>query len=106
MAKCSAPLQSFSAHGTLAKNLTFSLRQSGQQVRWQKKQKDVITSARTTQRNKFLVAKTMWPLYGFGSMQFGYNLVGSHFVSISSLPLHQRAPQFALFVSAVLKYYK
>lgn len=105
MAKCTAPLHSLTASGTIAGNLTFSLRKTGQQVRWQKKQKDVITAGRTAQRNKFLIAKEMWPLYGFGKIEFGYNLVGSHFVHISNLPKVKRAPQFARWISDVMNYY-
>lgn len=103
--KITAPLFSQTARGTFGGVLTFSERKSGSQVRYQRKQKDVITTARTAQRNKFIEAKTMWQFYGFGSMQFGFNLVGTHFISIASLPIKKRAPQFALFVSDVLRYY-
>lgn len=49
-----------SASGTVAGMLTFSRRNSGNQVRFQKKQKDVITSARTLQRNKYKQAIAAW----------------------------------------------
>lgn len=103
--KITGPLHSASASGTFGGLLTFSERNSGSQVRFQRKQKDKITSNRTTQRNKFLVAKEMWQLNDFGVIQFGYNLAGGKDVSISSLPIEKRAPQFARFVADVLNNY-
>lgn len=103
--KVFGPLHSDSASGTLGGLLTFSERKSGSQVRFQKKQSDKITSLRTAQREKFLVAKEMWPLQDFGMIQFGFNLAGGRKVSIADLPREQRAPQFARFVSDVLNFY-
>ena len=62
MAKIRAPLFSQSAQGTIGGNLTFSLRKSGQQVRFQNKQKDVITSDRTLQRSYYSQAVNAWNL--------------------------------------------
>lgn len=45
MAKNTGPLFSNRASGAFAKFLTFSFRKSGQQVRWQKKQKALPASA-------------------------------------------------------------
>lgn len=98
MVKLVGPLCSFEARGTIAKNLTFSMRKSGSQVRWQKKQKDKITTARTTQRDKFIEAKNSYPLHDFGIQNFGFFLVGGRDININSLPLRKRAPQFACFV--------
>lgn len=98
MVKITRPLQSFSAHGTIAGGLTFSQRKSGQQVRWQRKQKDVVTPARTAQRAEFLLGRESWGMYDFGIQQFGYFLAGGKLVNISSLPLHQRAPKFACYM--------
>jgi len=103
--KIIGPLHSDSAQGTFGGLLTFSERKSGSQVRFQRKQIDVITSARTTQRNKFLVAKEMWSLCDFGKIQFGFNMAGGKNVEITSLPIEKRAPQFARFVSDVLNFY-
>ncbi len=50
------------ASGTICKNITFSLRKSGQQVRFQNKQKDKITSARSAHRLKYQEAVTAWNL--------------------------------------------
>jgi len=47
---------SFSASGSLAQFITFSQRKSGQQVRWQKKQKDSQTENQLVQRNKLVIA--------------------------------------------------
>jgi hypothetical protein len=98
-------LHSDSASGTFGGLLTFSQRKSGQQVRFQRKQKDVSTSLREAQRAKFLVAKDMWQLHDFGKIEFGYNLAGGKVVAIASLPIEKRAPQFARFVSDVLTNY-
>ena len=62
MAKLTSPLLSQTASGTIAGVLTFSSRKSGQQVRFQKKQKDVITSARTAQRALYSQAVSAWNL--------------------------------------------
>jgi hypothetical protein len=99
------PLHSETARGTFGGLLTFSERKSGSQVRFQRKQKDVITSARTAQRAKFLLAKEMWQLNDFGMIQFGFNLVGGKNIAITSLPIEKRAPQFARWVSDVLNFY-
>lgn len=56
MVKIAGPLMSQSASGSISQFLTFSNRNSGSQVRWQKKQKDVISIDRTEQRRKFLSA--------------------------------------------------
>jgi len=62
MVKVNGPLLSKTASGSIAKRLTFSQRKSGQQVRFQRAQKDVITSNRTTQRAWFLSAVSAWNL--------------------------------------------
>lgn len=103
--KIFGPLHSNSASGTFGGLLTFSERKSGSQVRFQKKQNDVITSARIAQRSKFLIAKEMWYLQDYGIIQFGFNMAGGCKISISSLPRQKRAPQFARWVSDVLNYY-
>jgi len=105
MVKLIGPLQSFEAWGSLKDNIVFSRRKSGSQVRYQRKQKDRITSARTAQRDKFSQATEMWSLNDFGKIQFGFNLAGGRVVDISSLPIEKRAPQFARFVSDVLNFY-
>lgn len=104
--KVFGPMHSDSARGTFGGLLTFSERKSGSQVRFQRKQKDKITPARTAQRNKFLQAQEMWRLMEYGTMQFGFNLAGGKKVHIASLPIEKRAPQFARFVSDVLNFYK
>jgi hypothetical protein len=60
MAKLSGPLLSNNAHGSISNALTFSSRKSCKQVRFQRKQKDVITTGRTTQRDFYAEACTMW----------------------------------------------
>lgn len=102
MAKLNLPLHSLKARGTIGKYLTFSERKSGSQVRWQKKQKDVITEARINQRAKFLLARDSWLLQGFGVYNFGFFLCGGKEIEISSLPKKRRAPKFACYVSDFL----
>ncbi len=62
MAKIIAPLFSLAARGTLARALTFSMRTSGAQVRFQKKQPDRATIARNVQRGYFALAASWWHL--------------------------------------------
>jgi hypothetical protein len=100
------PFHSQTASGTFGDLLTFSQRKTGSQVRFQRKQKDKITTARTIQRNKFLQARDMWKIHDFGIIEFGYNMVGGKKVEVSSLPIEKRAPQFARFISDVLTFYK
>jgi hypothetical protein len=54
------PLLSADAKGSIYTHLTFSVRKSGQQVRYQRKQKDVITAPRTAQREKFNQGLLLW----------------------------------------------
>ena len=60
MAKISGPLLSLAARGSVGPRLTFSRRTSGQQVRFQRTQSDVTTSARTIQRDFFDDAVEKW----------------------------------------------
>jgi len=60
MAKITGPLLSLTASGKIAERLVFSLRKSGQQVRFQKGQKDVITVSRQSQRGVYLSAVLAW----------------------------------------------
>ena len=60
MAKTQGPLLSKHAHGTLGGVLTFSLRKKVNQVRFQRKQKDRVTSSRSTQRSYFVKAVSWW----------------------------------------------
>jgi hypothetical protein len=70
MPKVSGPLFSASAHGTIGERLTFSRRASGQQARFQRPQKDRITSARIPQRYKFSQGLTLWR--SLSSIEKGY----------------------------------
>jgi len=60
MAKLRGPLLSIEAHGGLGTALTFSTKRTGSQVRYQKKQADVSTAARTIQRAFFIEAYEHW----------------------------------------------
>ena len=58
--KLTGPLLSVTAWGSMGPRLTFSRRASGQQVRFQRAQKDVITVKRTNQRFKFNQGLLLW----------------------------------------------
>lgn len=60
MAKIKHPLLSAEASGSIGPRLTYSKKASGQQVRIQKAQADVVTSGRTTQRNYFIEGYGKW----------------------------------------------
>lgn len=105
MVKLFMPLQSLTARGTIGGVLTFSERKSGSQVRYQIKQKDIITTARTTQRNKFITAKEMWKQDEVGIAECGYLLCGGWEIRISDMTAENRAPQFARYVSDVVNFY-
>jgi len=62
MAKLKGPLFSIDAHASIGNELTYSSRKSGSQVRFQKKQKDIETAARSIQRGFFIKAAAWWNL--------------------------------------------
>ena len=62
MAKLKGPLLSESAHGMIGDRLTYSKRTSGNQVRYQKVNKDANSAAQQTQRSLFLTARDKWLL--------------------------------------------
>jgi len=60
MAKLIGPLMSIEARGSVGPALTFSTRQSGPQVRFQKKQKDYENAARKTVRDAYRWGIELW----------------------------------------------
>jgi len=62
MAKVTSPLLSETASGTVGDLLTFSVRKSGQQVRFQRKQKDVFSERREEVRERYRAAVDAWQL--------------------------------------------
>ena len=74
--KVNGPLFSQSASGTIANAITFSNRKSGQQVRFQRKQKDVATPLRIAQRNDFLNAVDRWNYKSYGIASAGFSFYG------------------------------
>jgi len=75
--KITGPLQSERASGTVAEFLTFSHRKSGQQCRFQKKQKDANTIGQIEQRAKFQVAICACNFMKYGEAVFGCALFGN-----------------------------
>lgn len=82
MAKLTGPLFSNTASGSFGPRLTFSQRRSGQQVRFQRAQKDVITAGRTAQRALYILAVDAWDTLDdvikniFKSLAVGENFTG------------------------------
>jgi len=60
MVKLKGPLLSESAHGSIAKAITYSKRRTTNQVRRQRAQKDKMTPGREIQRSYFQKAATWW----------------------------------------------
>lgn len=60
MAKTKGPLFSVTARGSFGPRLTFSQRTSGQQVRYQRAQKDRNSNAQQIQREYFSAASEWW----------------------------------------------
>lgn len=60
MAKVRGPLLSQTASGSIAGLMTFSQRKTGQQVRFQRKQRDYVSAGRATQRAKYQAVVQAW----------------------------------------------
>lgn len=93
MAKIGGPLFSHTASGLIGERLVFSRRASGQQARFQKAQKDVITDSRTAQRTKYTNSVNAWNALSQAEQDVyidraknkrytGYNLFLSEFIII------------------------
>lgn len=91
MAKPTGPLLSMQARGMLGERLTFSVRDSGQQVRFQRSQKDKITAPRSGARSAYTSKYIAWNLLDDSAKQVfidraknlhmtGYNLFMREFV--------------------------
>ena len=115
MAKTEGPLFSQDAHGTVADLLTFSARKSCKQVRFQKKQTDVITTARTEHRAVFLAAVAAWNLLNAGEKAVydtravplkitGYNLFVREYIDSYIVPLEIDYMEYATDEAAQAAY--
>ncbi len=69
--KIQGPLQSEEARGSVGLFLTFSKRRTGQQVRFQRKQKDAESPGQIIQREKFLAASNSCRFMNYGDAFFG-----------------------------------
>lgn len=74
--KIKGPLMSQEAHGTIAGNITFSKRRSGQQARYQKKQSEPASVSQTAQQLLFLNASISCRNKEFGVAFFGISIFG------------------------------
>ena len=68
---------SLEASGTVAGFLTFSKKQTGQQVRWQKKQQDRMSAEQLTQREKFLNSSIACRFFEYGDRVYSVMVYGS-----------------------------
>jgi hypothetical protein len=76
MPKITGPLFSEKASGTVQTVLTFSNKRTGQQVRYQKKQKDFESVPQLDQRNKFQLASLSCRLMDYGVAIAGVSSFG------------------------------
>lgn len=74
MVKVHGPLMSMEARGKIGQRLVFSKRGSGQQARFQKAQKDVVTSLRTAQRDYYKDSVLIWNHLSVSEKLFYENL--------------------------------
>jgi len=77
MAKLTQPLMSTAAHGSLGPALTFSKRATGNQVRYQKKPKDVLTVAGALWRTKYAAGAARWHNYS-DAMKEQWNILAAN----------------------------
>jgi hypothetical protein len=105
MVKIAQPLMSFSASGSIAKFLTFSKRNSGQQVRWQKKQIDQESAKRLIQRNKFLSASNSIRFYEMGSIILGNCVLGVDIDDFNFLAKNTPLSGYNLGIKKVIDYF-
>ena len=75
--KVTGPLHSERASGTFADILTFSNRKSGQQCRFQRKQKDANSVDQNVQRAKFQLAICACNFMMYGEAVFGVAIYGN-----------------------------
>jgi hypothetical protein len=75
--RISAPLFSQNASGSITPCLTFSKKSSGQQARWQKKQKDADSTLQNEQRLKFLLSSVACRFMEYGEAYHGASLYGN-----------------------------
>lgn len=87
---------SVTAQGSIAGNLTFSIRKSGQQARFQRKQRDYVSTARAAQRAKYQTVVAAWralsptekavyDVLADGKHMSGYNMYVRLFINSSPI---------------------
>jgi len=100
--KIKSPLFSQSVSGTIADAITFSNRKSGPQVRFQRKQKDVLTAPRTTQRADFLNAVDRWNAKDYGISVAGFSFYGVDPVGFERKGTKEKMTGFNFFIKSFL----
>ena len=92
------PLMSESARGSIADVLTFSVRGSGQQVRYQKKQKNEPSAGQLVARGVYADACEAWRAQEFGEIQFGDHFFGDSEEFNNGLAEGEEMSGFNIFV--------
>jgi hypothetical protein len=105
MVKVLQPLLSVEASGSIAHFLTFSNRNSGQQCRWQKKQKDVITDLRTIQRADFLNASLSARYFECGVAYCGITICGFDILDLNLSAIGKALSGYNLAIKEFLNNY-
>jgi len=100
--KIKSPLFSQSVSGTIADALTFSNRKTGQQVRFQRKQKDVLTALRIAQRGNFLNAIDRWNAKDYGIAIFGFSFYGVDPTGFERKGTKEKMTGFNFFIKSFL----
>ena len=98
MTKVILPLMSESAKGSIADVLTFSVRGSGQQVRYQRKQKNEPSAGQLTARAVYADACLSWRALEFGVIQFGDFYFGDSEEFNNGLAVGEGMSGFNIFV--------
>jgi len=100
--KIKGPLFSQSVSGTIAQAFTFSNRKSGQQVRFQRKQKDVSTALRIAQRANFLNAVDRWNVKDYGISIAGFSFYGVDPTGFERKGTKEKMTGFNFFIKSFL----
>lgn len=101
--KVHGPLLSQEAKGTISSFLTFSKRDSGQQARWQKKQKDRESDLQVEQRSQFLLASLSCRNFGYGAAIFGVSLFGNDIILYNDRAKDQNLSGYNLCIAEYIE---
>ena len=101
--KVKGPLLSKEARGTAADVLTFSIKQTGQQVRYQKKQKDKNSALQQSQRADFLNASFACRFMDYGESFFGASIYGHEKTPYNELAKNKGYTGYNLCIKEIIE---